>query len=183
MDKNRKVAVIGIFAALIIVLQCISTFINFGSFPITLTLIPIIVGAAVFGPYIGLLLGTVFGIVVAIMVVTGADPSGATMLAIHPVITISVCIIKGSLAGLISGLVYKALKQKNEKLAIILAAAAAPLVNTVTLFLTLILFFESSFAVMVSALMSINFMIELMTNIILAPGLLGLIHKWQKMTI
>ena len=183
MRDNKKNVVIAIFAAIVIVLQLVATFINFGSFPITLTLIPIIVGAAVFGPYIGLLLGTVFGIVVAIMVVTGADPSGATMLAVHPVITISVCIIKGSLAGLISGLVYKALKQKNEKLAIILAAAAAPLVNTVTLFLTLILFFESSFAVMVSALMSINFMIELMTNIILAPGLLGLIHKWQKMTI
>ena len=182
MDKNRKVAVIGIFAALIVILQCISTFINFGSFPITLTLIPIIVGAAVFGPYIGLLLGAVFGIVVAIMVVTGADPSGATMLAIHPVITISVCILKGALAGLVSGLIYKALKGKNEKLAIILAAAAAPLTNTVTLFVTLILFFDSKFTVMVSALMSINFLIELMTNVVLAPGLLGLIHKWQKRT-
>ncbi|MBR3251749.1 MAG: hypothetical protein IKF80_08550, partial [Erysipelotrichaceae bacterium] len=152
------------------------------SFPITLTLIPIIVGAAVFGPYVGLLLGSVFGIVVAIMVVTGADPSGATMLAIHPVITISVCILKGALAGLVSGLIYKALKGENEKLAIILAAAAAPLTNTVTLFVTLILFFDSKFTVMVSALMSINFLIELMTNVVLAPGLLGLIHKWQKRT-
>ncbi|MBR2788862.1 MAG: ECF transporter S component [Erysipelotrichaceae bacterium] len=180
MDKNKKTAVIAIFAALIVVLQCISTFINFGSFPITLTLIPIIVGAAVFGPYVGLLLGSVFGIVVAIMVVTGADPSGATMLAIHPVITISVCIIKGALAGYVSGLIYQAFSDKNEKLGIILAAAAAPLANTITLFLCLIIFFESSFAVMVSALMSINFIIELMTNVILAPGLLTLIHRWQK---
>ncbi len=180
MENNRKISVIGIFAALVIVLQCVSTFINFGSFPITLTLIPIIVGGAVFGPYIGLLLGTVFGVVVALMVVTGADPSGATMLSIHPVITISVCILKGALAGLFSALIYKALKNKNEKLAIILAAAVAPLTNTVTLFLCLILFFESSFAVMMSTLMSINFMIELMTNVILAPGLLTLIHTWQK---
>ena len=179
MDKNRKLATVATFAALIIVLQCISTFINFGSFPITLTLIPIIVGAAVFGPFIGLLLGSVFGIVVAIMVVTGADPSGATMLAVHPVITICTCIIKGALAGLVSGLVYRALKDRNENLAIVLAAAAAPLTNTITLFLVLIIYFESSFAVMVSALMSINFIIELMTNILLAPGLLNLIHKWQ----
>ena len=180
MDKYRKTTVIGIFAALIVILQCISTFINFGSFPITLTLIPIIVGAAVFGPYIGMLLGSVFGVVVAIMVVTGADPSGATMLAIHPVITISVCIVKGALAGLVSGFVYKALKNKNERLAIILAAAAAPLTNTITLFIVLIIFFESTFAIMISSLMSINFIIELMTNVILAPGLLTLIHRWQK---
>ena len=102
------------------------------------------------------------------------------MLAIHPVITISVCIIKGALAGYVSGLVYKIFKDKNEKLGIVLAAAAAPLTNTVTLFLCLIIFFESSFAVMISALMSINFVIELLTNILLAPGLLTLIHSWQK---
>ncbi|MBO7677794.1 MAG: ECF transporter S component [Erysipelotrichaceae bacterium] len=180
MDKYRETTVIGIFAGVVIVLQCISTFVNFGAFPITLTLVPIIVGGAVFGPKIGALLGTVFGIVVALMVVTGADPSGATMLAIHPFITISVCIVKGALAGLFSALVYKALKDRNEKLAIIAAAAVAPITNTVTLFLVLIIFFESSFAVMISALMSINFLIELLTNVLLAPGLLTLIHRWQK---
>ena len=180
MNKYEKITIITIFAALIVILQCISTFINFGSFPITLTLIPIIVGGAVYGPFVGMILGIVFGIVVSLMVVTGLDPSGATMLAIHPVITVSVCLIKGALAGLCSALVYKFMKNKNEKTAIILAAAVAPLVNTCTLFIVLIVFFDSSFAVMVSAIMSINFLIELLTNIILAPSLLGLIHRWEK---
>ncbi|MBR3264659.1 MAG: ECF transporter S component [Erysipelotrichaceae bacterium] len=177
MKDNKKNVAIAIFAAIIVVLQLVATFINFGSFPITLTLIPIIVAGAIYGPAIGALMGTVFGVIVALMVITGADPSGATMLAIHPVITISVCILKGTLCGLCSALTYKALKNKNEKLAIVLASAVAPIVNTGTLFICLILFFESNFATMVSAFMSINFLIELLTNVLLAPGLLGIIHS------
>lgn len=180
MNKQiKKNTVIMIFGVLVIILQCLATFISFGSFPITLTLIPIIVAGAIYGEMIGLLMGTIFGVVVAIMVVTGADPSGATMLAIHPIITISVCIIKGALAGYLSAVAYKLLKDWNEKAAIVIAAAVAPIVNTATLFTCLILFFDSTFAVMVSAFMSINFGIELLTNILLAPGLLGLIHRWQ----
>ena len=42
-DKLRRKTVIIVFAAIVAVLQCVATFINFGAFPITLTLIPIIV--------------------------------------------------------------------------------------------------------------------------------------------
>ena len=66
--KNRKFAVISIFAAIVIVLQVIATYVNFGGFPITLTLIPIIIAGAVYGPYVGMLMGLVFGVVVDVMV-------------------------------------------------------------------------------------------------------------------
>jgi len=180
MNMTKKTTFIAIFTALVIILQLIATFINFGAFPITLTLVPIIVAGAIYGPLIGLYLGLVFGVVVTIMVVTGADPSGATMLAIHPFITIALCIVKGGLAGLLSAITYKLLKKKNEKLAIVLASIVAPLVNTSTLFITLIIYFGSTFSVMIAALTSLNFFIELLTNILLAPGLLGLIHKYQE---
>ena len=66
MEKNKikLLAEISIFSAIIVILQLLATFINFGSFPITLTLIPIIVGSFVYGPLVGGLLGLVFGIVV-----------------------------------------------------------------------------------------------------------------------
>ena len=179
MDKTKRTAFIAIFTGLIIVLQLIATFINFGAFPITLTLVPIILAGAIYGPLVGLLMGLVFGIVVAVMVVTGADPSGATMLAIHPFITIATCIGKGALAGLLSAIVYRILKNKNDKIAIILASITAPLVNTTTLFIILIIFFGSTLSIMFAALTSLNFVIELLTNVLLAPGLLGLIHRYQ----
>ena len=173
--KNRKLAIISIFSAIIVILQLISTFVNFGGFPITLTLIPIIIAGAVYGPSIGALMGLVFGVIVDILVITGADPSGAIMLSTHPIITITTCLIKGTLAGLFGALIYKAIK--NNKIGIIASAIITPITNTVILYIVLILFFESSFAAMVSAFMSINFIIELLINVLLAPGLLVLIRR------
>lgn len=176
-EKTQNLVTISMFASIIVVLQVIATFIHFGAFPITLTLVPIIVAGAIYGVKMGSLMGFVFGMVVMIMVVVGADPSGATMLNLHPVVTITVCILKGTLAGFVSALIYDKLKEKNNKLAIILAAAAAPIVNTTTLYITLILFFDSTFAALFSALISVNFIIELLINILLAPSLIRILEK------
>lgn len=173
--KTKRFAVISIFAAIIIVLQVLATYINFGGFPITLTLIPIIIAGAVFGPYVGMLMGLVFGIVVDVMVITGADPSGAIMLASHPIVTIMTCLIKGALAGYLGAISYKLIK--NKKLAIVIDAIITPVVNTLILYIVLILFFDTSFAAMIAAFMSINFIIELLINVIIAPGLLNLINR------
>ena len=84
--KNRfsRLAALGMLTALVVVLQTAATFIRFGSFPITLTLIPIVVAGALYGVGSGALIGTVFGLVVLVMVLTGADASGQMMLALHP---------------------------------------------------------------------------------------------------
>ena len=46
--KNRysRLTALGMLTALVVVLQTAATFIRFGSFPITLTLIPIVVAGA-----------------------------------------------------------------------------------------------------------------------------------------
>lgn len=173
--KTRKIATISIFGGLIILLQLISTYINFGSFPITLTLIPIIVAGAVYGPSIGLIMGLIFGITVSIMVITGADPSGAIMFSQKPVITVLTCIIKGGLAGLCGALAYKCIK--NHKTGIIVSSAITPIVNTLILYISLVLFFNESSVILVAGFMTINFAIELAINVIIAPGLLNLINR------
>ena len=176
-QNTRKVVTMAMLTALVIVLQVVATFVNFGGFPITLTLVPIIIAGAVYGPGAGAFMGLVFGIVVAVMVVIGADPSGATLFSIHPVITVSACLLKGVLAGFISALIYHGLKDKNQTLAIILAAAATPIVNTGTLYLALIFFFQATFAAMLAAFMSVNFLIELLINVLIAPSLLRIVRK------
>lgn len=175
MKNTRRITTISMFVGLVIVLQVVATFINFGGFPITLTLIPIIVGGAMFGPSVGAILGTAFGLVVALMVITGADPSGATMLAMHPIITISVCILKGTFAGLFSALVYKALKNKNKLLAIMLASVVAPITNTGILALIIVLFFDGAFITFISLFITINFALELIIDLLLSPALLRII--------
>ena len=173
--NNKKFAIISIFTALIIILQVISTYVNFGGFPITLTLIPIIICGAVYGVYMGLLMGLVFGIVVSFMVIIGADPSGAVMFASHPIITAITCLLKGALAGCLGAFAYK--KISNKKIAIVVDAIVTPIVNTAILYISLIIFFDSSFTVMIAAFMSINFIIELLINILLAPGLTIVINR------
>ena len=176
--KTKRFAVISVFAAIVVVLQIIATYINFGGFPITLTLIPIIIAGAIYGPAVGSLMGLVFGVIVDIMVITGADPSGAVMLSTHPIITILTCLIKGTLAGLVGALAYR--KIKNHKAGIIVSSIVTPVTNTLTLYLALILFFDISFTAMIAAFMSINFIIELLINVAIAPGLLILIKRAKR---
>lgn len=173
--NNKKFSIISIFAALIIILQLLSTYINFGGFPITLTLVPIIVAGATLGPEVGCIMGIIFGFMVSIMVICGMDPSGAIMFSIHPVITVLTCLIKGAAAGYVGSIVYQ--KITNKRTAIVFSSIITPIINTLFLYISLILFFESSFASMVAAFMSINFVIELLTNILLAPGLLNVIKR------
>ena len=174
--KNRfsRLTALGMLTALVVVLQTAATFIRFGSFPITLTLIPIVVAGALYGVASGALIGTVFGLVVLVMVLTGADASGQMMLALHPLITSVACVVKGTLCGAASAAVYQLLARRSGKAAVV-AAAVCPLVNTGVLYLVLVLFFDTSWAAVLSAFMSVNFLLELAFNIVLAPAVLRIV--------
>ena len=175
--KNRfsRLTALGMLTALVVVLQTAATFIRFGSFPITLTLIPIVVAGALYGVVSGALIGTVFGLVVLVMVLTGADASGQMMLARLPLITSVACVVKGTLCGAASAAVYQLLARRSEKTAVIVAVAVCPLVNTGVLYLVLALFFDTSWAAVLSAFMSVNFLLELAVNIVLAPAVLRIV--------
>ena len=71
--KTRRLAGLALFTAIVVVLQLLGSFIKVGPFAVSLVLIPIVVGAAVYGVKAGAWLGFVFGVVVTIAVVTGAD--------------------------------------------------------------------------------------------------------------
>ncbi len=172
-EKTKKLVTLAVFGAIVVVLQLVATFIKIGSFPITLTLVPVVIIAAKYGPFEGGLMGLIFGAIVLAMVVVGVDVGGASMFAIHPVHTATVCLLKGFLAGFVPGLVYK--KINNKKAAIVVAGALAPICNTGTLIIFLILFFDTAFAAAFGLFISINFLIELVINMLLAPGLLRII--------
>ena len=77
--KTRRLAGLALFTAIVVVLQLLGSFIKVGPFAVSLVLIPIVVGAAVYGVKAGAWLGFVFGVVVTIAVVTGADAGGYIM--------------------------------------------------------------------------------------------------------
>lgn len=100
-----KLVGLGLLTAIVVVLQFIGATIKFGTFSISLVLMPIVVGAALFGVWAGAWLGLVFGIVVLI------SQDAALFMGINPFGTIVTVILKGVLAGAVSGLVYSGLSK------------------------------------------------------------------------
>ena len=66
-SKIRRMAGIALLSAIVVVLQSVGSFIRLGSVPVSLVLIPIVVGAAMYGPAAGAVLGGVFSIVVLLL--------------------------------------------------------------------------------------------------------------------
>ena len=188
-DSQRKFIYTAMFAAVVIVLQMFVS-IPLGMFTITLTLVPIMLGAILFGPASGAFLGGVFGVVVAIQVATGAAGAASSlMLAQAPFITVFLCVLKGAAAGLASGLVYKAIsKLEKPNLAVILSAVCCPIVNTGIFCLGLTVFynnllnewaigggFASAFTFIILGLIGLNFVVEFAVNVLLIPVALRMI--------
>ena len=147
-------------------------------------------GAILFGPLSGAVLGGVFGVVVAIQVATGAAGyASSVMLAQAPVITVVLCILKGAVAGLVSGLIYEAvIKFKKPELAVILSAVACPIVNTGIFCIGLAVFynnllnawaldgnFANAFTFIILGLIGLNFLVEFTVNVLLIPVALRMI--------
>lgn len=186
--KTRKITGIGIFTALVIVLQLLGSFIKFGPFSISLVLIPIVVGAAIYGPMAGLWLGFVFGMVVLL------SGDAAAFLTVSVIGTLFTVLLKGSLAGLVSGIVYKLVSYKT--LAGVLAALVCPIVNTGVFLLGCVLFFmptitvwanglgfENVYSYMILGLVGGNFIFELLSNALLSPIIIKVIDMGKNENI
>ena len=188
-QKTRRLVGMAALAAIIIILQ-VAVLIPLGPFNITLTLVPLIIGAILYGPVAGAVLGAVFGIVVAIQVVFGAQgPYAFMMFELLPVLTLALCVVKGAIAGWVAGLIHKLLATLNKsKLGVILAAIACPIVNTGIFAIGLFVFygqlttvwaveegFASIFTFVMVFMIGINFLVEFAINVLLIPAVLRII--------
>ncbi|MBR6405437.1 MAG: ECF transporter S component [Lachnospiraceae bacterium] len=196
----RTIAGLAILTAVVVVLQMLGSFIRFGPFSISLVLIPIVVGAALYGPLAGAWLGFVFSVVVLIN-------DAAAFLAINIPGTVITVLLKGTLAGFLSGIVYNLLKKwalvfKNlEKdkeswqinLGVVVAAIVCPVVNTGIFLLGCVIFFlptirewgaaagyENVGAYMLYGFVGGNFLFELLFNLILSPVIVQIIRIGQR---
>ena len=109
-QNTQKIVFTALLTALVVVLQYVSMALRFGTFSITLVLVPVVIGAATCGVLAGGWLGFVFGVIVLL---TG---DAAPFLAIDVFGTILTVLLKGTLCGIAAGLVYKALHKKNQYL-------------------------------------------------------------------
>ncbi len=194
-QRTLKLTQLGILLALVIVLQSI---ISFGFINICLCLVPITLGAILLDWKGGLVLGATFGVLALFWGILGKDLFTFYLFAANPVMTIAICLVKGSLAGLIPALLYKWLSKyeyKNNKLvASIVASVSAPVTNTAIFAIGAWIIKDDVIEAVTKAneasnqtppdmsnfvaflfigLIGTNFIIELAINVILSPA----IHK------
>ncbi len=187
--SNIQIITLGaILTALVILLQIMGSFIRFGPFSVSLVLIPIVIGAAMCGPYIGAWLGFVFGLAVLL------SGDAAAFLAVSVGGTVLTVLIKGTLCGLLAGLTYRLVSKWNSYVGVFAAALVCPLVNTGVFLLGCVLFFMDTVAVWaegmgfgsnVAAYMFLglaggNFLFELAANLLLCPTVVKLLRLAQK---
>ena len=196
-QKTLKMVELAILLALVVVLQSIS---SFGVVTICLCLVPITLGAMVLGPKGGAALGFAFGIIAAFWGIVGKDGFTFLLFSANPVMTIIICLVKGTMAGLVSALLYKWISKGNFKgsklVASIVAGIAAPVVNTgffvigcliikedvVSVCSSLGLDTSNYIALLFLSLIGVNFFVELLVNVIFAPALNKVTGVIEKLT-
>lgn len=186
--KTKNMVGIGLFTAIVVVLQMLAVGLRvLGLFSISLVLVPIVVGAAVYGRKAGAWLGFVFGVTVLL------SGDAAAFLAVNVPGTILTVLLKGTLCGLAAGLVYELFEKHGRTLAVTMAAVVCPIVNTGVFLIGCVLFFMETItewgaalgydnvaAYMVFGLVGANFLIELAIDIVLVPVTTRLIRLGKK---
>ena len=183
MKRSNTNALVGLalFTAIVVVLQLLGAFIKLGPFSVSLVLVPIVVGAALYGVAGGAWLGLVFGVIVI------ASGDAAPFWVISMPGTIATVIVKGVLAGLAAGAVYRALERRSMTAAVIAAAVVCPIVNTGVFVAGCYAFFLPAIAewagagadlgvYIITVMIGMNFLVEFAINVVLAPVILRLIR-------
>lgn len=194
--SKRKLNVTGMvelasLTALVVVFQLLSNVISFGPVAFSLALVPVVIGALMLGPLAGAFLGGVLGLVNFIS--SFYNPFLLMLFHSSPVAYILVCFGKTILAGLVAGLIYKALCRKHEFVGVCLASLSAPVVNTGVFLVFMGLFFRGAmidyfgaetvgniWTFVMVAIITYNFFIEFGINAVLCVAVERIIHAVRR---
>ena len=180
--KIKRMVGVALLMAMVIVLQFVGSMIPpiGGTVSISLVLIPIIIGATVYGPGAGAILGMTFAVVTLINCITGADPGGAMVFQANPAMCVLVVVGKSILCGLASGWVYALISKKNAYVGMLCAAIICPVVNTGVFVTCMLLFFKPVLSAwaggtdvityVLTGLVLCNFVPEMILNVVFSPA-------------
>ena len=185
--STEKLVLLAILTALVAILSYVGGFIKIGGLAsISLTLIPVVIGAALCGSYAGAWLGIVAGVVFFV------TPDAAFWFGLSIPGTIITVIVKGALAGFAAGLTYRLLERVNRYLAVFASAIICPIVNTGVFLLGCLIFFMDSVsagaagegmtlgAYLIVFFVGLNFVFELLANILLSPTIVRILNIRKK---
>jgi uncharacterized membrane protein len=177
-----RLARLALLTAIVAVLAYYGGFIKIGGFAsISLTLIPVVIGATLCGPFEGAWLGAVAGVMFF------ATPDAAFWLGLSVPGTVITVMVKGFLAGLCAGYTYKLLEKVNRYVAIMASAVVCPVVNTGIFLLGSLVFFMDTVSggaaaegisvgmYLIVFFVGFNFLFELIANIAVSPAIVRIV--------
>ena len=178
----KKITLVGLLTALAVALSYIKIPL-IGSATVTLVLPVVVIGAALCGPWVGAWLTVIPNIL--------AFSEAGIFLVNAPFGCVLTLISKGLLAGFFAGVVYKVLSKKSKTGAVICSAIVAPVLNSGTFVLGCYVFIWDELVALAGAsgvgigllligLAGLNFVVELVLNLILCPSILRIIHIINK---
>ena len=202
--KTRRLVGLAVLTALVVFLQLAGNFIPSFANGYALALVPIAVGAILYGPLAGLFLGFVMAAIIS------TQPANYSLMAngLDVVKLLVIMFSKSILAGFVSGLVYKAIAgiakksenkaKKNTLFAISIVAASfvVPVINTGIYVVGMLALFSSNWGIeggfvlgslyeamnynnsitlLLFGFVGINFFVELGIAAVTAPALVLLI--------
>lgn len=190
----KNVALLGILVALVIVLQLFASAIPMFGVTLNFSLIPIALAGVLLGAIGGAIVGFACGLVVFItMAVLGQEPSTAFFFQTEPVILTVMCIGKTTIAGIVSGLLFKWVSKYNLYTAVIVCAIVIPIINTgiymlgivlmkgaASTFLGLTASSASLVFTLVFGMIWLNFVLEMVITALFTPMLYRVIKVLKK---
>jgi uncharacterized membrane protein len=181
-EKLVSMILLALLTALVAVLAYYGGFIKIGGLAsISLTLIPVIIGATLFGPIAGAWLGAVAGVIFFI------TPDALFWFGLSIPGTVITVMIKGILSGLCAGLVYKLFAKINQYVAVLISAIVCTVVNTGIFLIGSLVFFMDTVsggasaegisvgAYLIVFFVGLNFVFELIANIVVSPAIVRIL--------
>lgn len=150
MEKKftaRTIAEYALFIAIILVMRITGlTRIPVGPLFMTLSMIPIAIGAMLLGPLGGAVLGLVYGFTSLYDAITAASPMTGIFFQLSPFHTIILCVVLRTLVGALTGWLFLAFKKLDKKRiwCYFAGGLAAPMLNTILFMGYIVLVFYNS---------------------------------------
>jgi uncharacterized membrane protein len=176
-EKIQKMVVTAILLALTIVLQAYATTFRIGTYSLPLSLVVIAAGAIMYGPLVGSILGTGWGLFIFV-----ADPSCQAFIHYSVPGTIMAVIGRGFLDGFITGLLAVVFKKLfkfkyGNYLAIFIPALLLPFINNLIFFLCELTIFRDFIGMdkIIGSFFTLNLLISTAISFIMAPVIVRIV--------
>ena len=139
MKENKKkldaykIIELSALAVIVVAFQTLTALNPFDKISITLALVPVTLGAMLYGFEGAILLGSVYGVFSTIYGFTFDKTLLGVFFDSNWIGAAFVCLLRGAAVGCIVALIYKGLKNINRHVGMFLSAIVAPVINLIVL--------------------------------------------------